>query len=412
MTDSKALRYRIVPGLIILLTLSLPFLHFDISRKYNYQIAIVELVVIVIALFIYKKDMVFSLPIKSLGLKLIVAFLISALISTLLSPKPGLASERYFSIIIWLFYLWLVAYLIRREDLNTRTLLTTMALSCAAPIVVFIVANIASANNETLMETFKRLNLYSNIRHFGYHLTAATMFSFYFLINASSSIIRRSWGAALLLLNFTTLVITGGRQGILVSIIFSGLMLLLTYRQRWKRVLSYFVVFLLLIFLSVYLSDGEIILRSLIDRSVRDLSLGSHTNGRISIWLASIKTFSENWLIGYGADAFVVLRKSMGIKVFVHPHSIVVQSLLEWGVIGSIIYFSVLANTIKASTSKFDFHNLTLSPATTVAYFSVCAFLANALIDGIFLPCPTNIFLIDQFRHINRFQAAMPRLIL
>ena len=121
MTEIKSLKYKIVPWLIILLTISLPFLHHASSRKYNYQIALVELLIIIAAIIIYKRDFFQSIPTDSFGFKLIIAFFVSALISTLMSPKVDLATHRYISIIFWLTYLWLMVFLIREKLLSPRT---------------------------------------------------------------------------------------------------------------------------------------------------------------------------------------------------------------------------------------------------------------------------------------------------
>ena len=377
----KKIQGKLVPQLVVLLTISLPFLHHDFSRRYNYQIALVELLIIIAAILVYKRDFFASLPTGSFEFKLIIGFLISALISTLISPKIGMATHRYLSIIIWLTYLWLMVYLIQEKHLNPRTLIIAGAISCLLPIAVFFISYWMSDTDQSLMATFQRLNYYSNIRHFGYHLTASCLLSFYFILNSSFNWKKLSVGLALIIINFSILLITGSRQGILVTTLVLVTLLTLYYRRHCGKISVLLLAGTAMLVTMVYFNGGESLLLHLYERS----SLEGLTSNRTEIWLTSLKRIGENWPLGFGPEAFIALRKSMDIETFVHPHSIFVQSLMEWGVIGSLIYFSILYRSLSTAFGNIDFKNLpSMNPVVVIAFFTLCGLLANSLIDGIF----------------------------
>ena len=391
MTEIRSLKYKIVPGLVVLLTIILPFLHHTISRKYNYQIAIVELLIIFAAILVYKRDFFISLPTDSFEFKLIILFLISGLISTLISPKIGIAIHRYISIIIWLIYLWLMVYLIQEKYLSPRILVITGAASCLLPIAIFLISYGVSDTDQSLMATFDRLNFYSNIRHFGYHLTAATLASLYFLIDQSFNLKKLAFGVFLIAINFSTLIVSGSRQGILVVTIFSSLLFVFYYRKYWLPILVTLLICLIMLVAAIYSDSGENTLHLLHRLSLSGLTSGAW--GRTDLWITTFGMIKESAAFGYGAEAFVALRKSLEafavlrngieLKSAVHPHSIIFQSLLEWGFIGSVLYFSILISALSKFRKRIDFKNLSATDTPVItAFLSICALLTNSLIDG------------------------------
>ena len=63
--------------------------------------------------------------------------------------------------------------------------------------------------------------------------------------------------------------------------------------------------------------------------------------GRLGMWKAAVSAILERPLFGYGESQFGAAVP--GWSQFNHPHNIFVQILVQWGIIGFICYFSLVA---------------------------------------------------------------------
>jgi O-antigen ligase len=71
--------------------------------------------------------------------------------------------------------------------------------------------------------------------------------------------------------------------------------------------------------------------------------------GRIQGWISSIIIIKENYLFGYGFDAYVYLRDNVFSYYFVeviHSHNTYLRLILETGLIGFVLYISILVIAI------------------------------------------------------------------
>ena len=397
-------KYKIVPLFIILLTLCLPLVHFNPSRIYNYQVALLQLGIVFITLAIYRTHFLASLPIKSIDFWLVIGFLFFAFLSTIGSDHLRHGFERYISILIWISYLWVLIFLFRRGDLRHSLMVQVVALSCLVPILLIIFELLTKGDDfKNFWQVSDSLYHYSNIRHFGYHLTISIVFGYFFLLDNSIKKTSFYLGLILLLLFLIVLVWSGSRQGIVVSFFSGGLLLFLYFKMPIRYILLALICSSLLLTLIIYLLSGSNVLFAMYDRfTSAGLNLDAILASRVSIWSSSIEKLQGNWLLGHGADAFNHI-KTDEFGSFSQPHSVFIQSLIEWGLIGSLFYFSLLGRIIYKAIKILDFlHFKRNSPSLIIASTSIGAMLLNSVIDGIFyhvLP----IYMFSIFRSNDNF---------
>ena len=161
-------------------------------------------------------------------------------------------------------------------------------------------------------------------------------------------------GTLLIILNFITLLTSGGRGGI----IFTFLVLILYYIFNIKILFTKKILFLpILILITAYIISNNSELLELFNNSIKRMSLilsavesgdgGSSINDRIDLIHFSIdKSLNsiKEFLFGYGIGSFGFEYYRLDIKEF--PHNILLEILFEMGLVGVILflifYFSII----------------------------------------------------------------------
>lgn len=247
--------------------------------------------------------------------------------------------------------------------------------------------------------SFNSPPLNSHIRHTGYQVAAALSFFFIFLIRhcekKSLSLIH--------ILGFiflwTFLFWLGGR-GVVISIFIT--FLCLTFILRYKNiqykkiaiiVVSSIILGLLLSeLLSIFSWNG--ILQS-IQRSVASESVNRLSSGRITLWLATIDSLRNNIWFGLGPQGYFLMEnRTFGVQ----PHNVLMQFLIEWGVVGTLLFLLLL---FKAAWFGFKQHILSkenyLSPSALAAGAVICTLSINALTDGTYYHPQPSVYLAIAF---------------
>jgi O-antigen ligase len=186
-----------------------------------------------------------------------------------------------------------------------------------------------------------------HLRHFGYACAFATMtLAVLPLISGSRWWFRHGawllWGIA-----WASVLWCGGR-GAFMACLFSTLLLVLLIpkTQRWNYCWSLVFAFLTGLFLSLCFPVGDsfgptrIFLR---DTAAAVEGADAISSGRLSIWLELLDRWSDKPWLGVGPDTVPVILEG-GI---VQPHSLPVQLLLEWGVIGAGAFLICLGFMLK-----------------------------------------------------------------
>jgi O-antigen ligase len=111
------------------------------------------------------------------------------------------------------------------------------------------------------------------------------------------------------------------------------------------------------------------------------------TSGRVDLWGGSFKALLASPVFGHGEGQFItVVPAAEGI--FHHPHNMVLQALVQWGVVGTLI-FVALAGVLWWGL----FRGTRIAGARVVpAFLAVNAFAIYAMFDGVlFFVYPTMI---------------------
>jgi hypothetical protein len=113
-------------------------------------------------------------------------------------------------------------------------------------------------------------------------------------------------------------------------------------------------------------------------------------SGRREVWTFAAIAIQQNWLWGYGPAIMGQIPEYQGLP-FRHPHNIVLQVLLHWGIIGTVLILaavmSFLPSVLKALKEQ---PILSLVPLCLLATMCI-----HALVDGgLFYPFSTVIAVI------------------
>ena len=372
-------------ALILALTFSLPLLHDTYSRVYNQRIAVGQLLIIVVAFAIYRKELWQHFRLKNIDTLTIGLFFVSALISTLGANVFDHALQAYSAMVIWFAYFWLLVFTLRKHLLRSEWLLFVICVSTLIPISELLSIYFSHPTKSIYWLT-NQLDFYSNIRHFGYHLTGVIICGFYFLISRPKTRLNQLFALLIIALNFFVLAWTESRQGVAIS--FAAMMFFWFYIRREKGMLKNFVILLLLIaavMLIFHLSDTRPGVITRLEKSLDKANdLKSFFNARAVIWEQAYQSLSYHWFFGLGAENI----KEAGIfknfsNSLVQPHSIIFQALTSWGLIGLNLLILIFIRLFYHAAQSIRAFKTTTIPAEIVIGVSLCGcILLNALIDG------------------------------
>jgi O-antigen ligase len=234
-----------------------------------------------------------------------------------------------------------------------------------------------------------------NVRHFGYACAFATMtLAVLPLLGGSRWWFRHGawlvWGIA-----WATVFWGGGRGPFVACVISSLLLLILVPRaQRWNYSWSLVFAFFVGIFFALIFPAGDSLstfgpLRILFPATeVVSAGADAISSGRLSIWQALLGHWAENPWLGVGPDTVIVTFNG-GI---IQPHSVFVQVLLDWGVIGAATALLCLALILRNRLAFYrDNHkpmgteNLSAQWSFFITWLSAMVGLSFfSLVDGIF----------------------------
>ena len=168
----------------------------------------------------------------------------------------------------------------------------------------------------------------------------------------------------IILVNIVGLYISGSRTGFVVTMSILPLMFLLFKRY------SFFWVSLAAI--AVYVAFG---LKHL-DIIPRDYSIDNDLDTRLSIWITSLKGISVHPLFGGGGNSYTTIYAIFNGHKAVHAHNLVLDILLNYGIIGFALVFACFISMFK-SMRKGASH----SKIRYMAYAALWCVLIHGLLD-------------------------------
>lgn len=307
----------------------------------------------------------------------LLLFAASVAVSVWLAPNPLLALNRlHLYVAALLLCLGIYGFLSDNERFAWH--LERLLLAMAAVHLWFVIEvtfwSIASSLDPN---AGLRLPNYSNIRHFAYHgYIAAASATALFLVSRQFK--ATAWVCASVAL--FGIALTGARGAVVAW----GITLLAASLMRGKRLgLFVFASTAAAAALAVlfYLSEADLILgRSLFDRVAAGETL--RVSDRIELWVEAAAAVPTSPWFGFGPDGYSLSRCCS--PRFEQPHNLILQFLLEFGIVGCSLLLASVAALIRCFGGGIALCRAALDDPSTQAVGAVLAgFLAYAGIDGL-----------------------------
>lgn len=342
----------------------------------------------------YRKNILFH-PLSML----IVLFLFSTLISTVLSQDKLIASKRMISLFIFVgvFYFFIVQILTENKEL--RKIYVLYGVGMIVPII-------SATINHSIWNFRQEASVYTPLPFYDEHTVYGACIAFilpYFVLNISGK--QNSFGISFFHL--------------LMSVILSVGLILSYSRAAWLSVIATFVFYLLIrikvkfshIVILLILAVGVIYLNfnsmygSLRENSLKyGQNVGTHlvsvTNlrddasnkERINRWVCAVRMFEEKPLFGFGPGTYQFnygkyQTNEFTTRISTHSgdkgnaHSEYLTSLSETGVFGFVLFMAILLYSIYLSLKLL---RQNINQRTKILVYSAILGLFTFYIHGLF----------------------------
>lgn len=308
---------------------------------------------------------------------LIISIWISlAGLSTLLSNYPWAGSVRWFELIVNLIFGLYIYLLIQKIPEYKTTIIYSLIISLLFSLIIYIGAWFA-LEDPLNYDWVGSAPFFNNIRHFGYFIATALPLGFWLLEKRSGS--QKSILPSLTYLSLTWALLfwTGGR-GALLGVVFATLCYFIISPRNIKWViLSIIIGGVLSQFFNVNTAGLNLFhALSWLSTNLEDTDLNNISANRIRIYKDSLAYWwSNSPILGAGADAFRYIKPSInGIS---QPHSILVQLIFSYGVLGLLIpiglFLALTSGQIKSNITD-----------NKIIYLCILSAAVHALTDGVF----------------------------
>lgn len=290
------------------------------------------------------------LVLENRGVSLLLCFWVVAVsLSFFLSPLElkslTVARFRYAETLTHLVFGIAVLILVLGERFPLRKILVVLVLSnCLVVLQAILVWHFSS---DPAIHT-QRMWMYhfpmsGHARHAGYNMFVAVLAAMGLLLG-SRALKSAVLSVVALLLLASCLFWLGGRAAVL-SVLVGAIISVWMLRPKVSQAKVGLLVVLLAA--SVFIAEKASQfpfngLSSSVSRSVNAEDLNGLSSSRIAIWEQSLEQMQGHWLLGFGSQAYLFLPDKVAPKTS-SPHNFLVQFLLEWGLLGTLVICFVLA---------------------------------------------------------------------
>lgn len=371
----------------------------DYRRIIILKIIIITFIIIQIDFNLYKKIKSDILVYKNISI-LISFFLIIVTLSYIFSPYQisDFAFKwiriRYLHVISDIALFIALFFYFRKIGINYNYL----AYSIIIPGIIFSISILfLIIHHKTISNNSDQMIFFDGIRQTGMMLGSLVIFiSAYILINYNPKYKSIGYFCTTLLLSLIFLL--QGR-GDLISILFSYFFIFSIFLYIKKDFKVDFIILIFVFFVAYLVSQ---LLMNYIDMTIQHFEFKEtrsllYTADRIDLWKYTIRKYLENPLLGKGPGSFSVMSFSDHIYgkfpfLYPHaqPHNMILQFLIEWGIIGtSILLILLIKIFIKSFKILINYKKLILLiPGLLIIRLTI-----HGMVDGTFFH-PTFTFLI------------------
>ena len=329
---------------------------------------------------------------------ILILFIISVTISFITSPfKIHLfAFEwlriRYIDTITDIFLFIFLYLYFKDRNINYNNL----ARSIIIPGLIFSIFVIYTfISNKGLSNSNKEIIFFDGIRMVGMLVTILVTFFIGFL---HSSLKKNNIQNLLILTTFMTLALLLMGRGTILAILTTFLFMCIILFITKKKFRYEFLIFIFSIFLSILFAEIIFHISSPVDYiSINrnfNLDLSNKYNffyiSRIDLWKYGYILFLDNPYFGKGPGGFAIAsyndyfaNKTYGdlVKDYTHnhPHNFIIQFMVEWGIVGTLLIFILLIKLFITSLKYFfQFKKKQL----LISGLSIVGLTIHGLVDG------------------------------
>lgn len=338
----------------------------------------------------YEKEI---LPITVLGL-----FLIWTFISSLFSPNKELAffgtEYRKDGYISYLAYggFFSLAFLINSKALK-KIVINLFLLTAMLNSIIVQCYNWNLFTNIIAPRDINR-TCFFNINHYGYYLVLATTTANFLFVTQKNKLIKLIYLLCYIILLYY--LILNDTLGCYLAV---GTTLIIffiycLYNKKKKIISMFSIVLFIIVSLSIQSSSNIIIrnMKNLYKDMSRIIAIGNMQDmseeekeemlmlaeqggsGRIRIWKAGIKFFSQRPIMGYGPENLEIKYKELEIEQD-RPHNLIIQQATTSGIIGVVTYFFAIGIILISGLKFLRIEN----SIHVIAIGSVFAYLISAM---------------------------------
>ena len=287
---------------------------------------------------------------------ILILFIISVTISFIISPSKihQFAFQwlriRYLDTITDIFLFIFLYLYFKDRNINYNNLIKSIILP-GLFFSIFVIYTYIS--NKGLPNTNKEILFFDGIRMVGMLITVLVSF---YLGSMCSILQNKNVQNIFFLTIFMTLAVLLMGRGTIVSILTTYLFMSTLLLIKKKKFLNEFLIFIFSICISILLAQIIFhILSSSDDFVFREKKTFLYTFDRVQLWNYGYIIFSESPYFGKGPGGFAIAayndfyaQKSYGDILIGdpfthnHPHNFIIQFMVEWGIVGTSLIFSLL----------------------------------------------------------------------
>jgi len=141
---------------------------------------------------------------------------------------------------------------------------------------------------------------------------------------------------------FFVFLMTGSR-GAFIAFIIDCIYFVILKKFKIKRLIKYIIIIIIIYMIAINILPEKLLNRYSIDSLIGKTDSGA---GRLDIWKAAIIAIENKPIIGYGVGSeTIAIEKYYNIPKA--GHNIFIQLLIEFGIIGTVIFFESIYNIKK-----------------------------------------------------------------
>ncbi len=373
-------------------------------------LAFFEMLLVLLYLLVLRRGPKAAYPneVNPVILGLFGLWFVSVTLSFLTSPYDVASTMtgvlRYQQTMFHVIFFLVLRELFSRYRLPLEWIFIAIAGACCIVGIAMAIAlmKLDSYDGQTAALWFNNPPFHGHIRHTGYQVAAGISALLVFFVARSGTPVSL-WTLSVMLLGLCTFLIWMGGRGSLLSVLVASGLLSMTLRTMGQPSHRLWLALGLSMVLGTVMAQWLVVfpwngLFDLVERTASAVAEGADevASGRIALWLSAWTSVKGHLWFGLGPQAYVFMPNHIfGIQ----PHSMVMQFLVEWGLLGGLLFSALLAygfyrgfmlHIVRAGRDQVD---LAALAAGTV----IVALTFHGLFDGTYYHPQPSLYLATAF---------------